>query len=190
MKVILSLESGSKSQAAQKQLPIREAHGSVAAPAAQVKSASKAPVATHVSVPAPIATAQVSQVTHVKSRSANVEKALSIIAEESGVALEDLTDGTDLADCGVDSLLGLTIQARLKEELDQEVDFNALLFEYPTVGELKAFFGGVESTAADASSSGTTTPTSSTGRESTAPSVQASNSSSPSIDGDVSKSGK
>jgi thioester reductase-like protein/acyl carrier protein len=189
LKVILSLESGAKSQAAQKQLPIKQASAPVAAPA-QVESASKSPAATRGPAPAPIAVPKVSQVTPVKTQSANVEKALAIIADESGVALEDLTDGTDLADCGVDSLLGLTIQARLKEELEQEVDFNALLFEYPTVGELKTFFGGGgDSSSVDTSPSGTTTPTSSTAQESAAPTVEASdttsNSSAPPTIGDV-----
>ena len=189
MKVILSLESGAKSQAAQKQPPIKQASAPVAA-SAQVGSASKSPPATRGPVPAPIALPKVSQVTPGKTQSANVEKAMAIIADESGVALEDLTDGTDLADCGVDSLLGLTIQARLKEELEQEVDFNALLFEYPTVGELKTFFGGGgDSNSVDTSPSGTTTPTSSTAQESSASSVKASdttsNSSAPPTIGDL-----
>jgi thioester reductase-like protein/acyl carrier protein len=86
-------------------------------------------------------------------------KALAIVAEESGLAITDLTDNTVFSDIGVDSLLGLTISARFKEELDQDVDFNALLFEYPTVGELKEFFGGGQSSAT--SSAGTSTPTTS-----------------------------
>jgi thioester reductase-like protein/acyl carrier protein len=52
--------------------------------------------------------------------------------------MADLTDNTVFADVGVDSLLGLTISARFKEELDMDVDFNALYDEYPTVGHLKA----------------------------------------------------
>lgn len=102
--------------------------------------------------------------------------------------MADLTDGTDLADCGVDSLLGLTIQARLKEELELEVDFGALLFEYPTVGELKTHFGGGESVNVDALPSGAATPDSSSVQESTAPSVSASDSSPPTTNGDVSGS--
>ncbi|KEY74802.1 hypothetical protein S7711_06489 [Stachybotrys chartarum IBT 7711] len=182
LKVILSLESGAKTQAAQKQVHIREASESTMAPTV-AKSVSKASQLTRVPDPARVVTSQASPLAPVKARAVNVNKALAIIAEESGVALEDLTDGTDLADCGVDSLLGLTIQARLKEELEQEVDFNALLFEYPTVGELKKFFGE-ESTAVNVSTSGATTPTSVTPPESAAGSIETSESS-PSINGDM-----
>lgn len=177
LKAILALESGTKSQAAQRQLPKREASAAVPAPA-QVKSAPKVPAATRAPAPAVVAAKpKATQVAPVATQSINVEKALAIIAEESGVALEDLTDDTNLADCGVDSLLALTIQARFKEDLDQEVDFNALLFEYPTVGELKTFLGGGETVAVDTSNSGTTTPTSSIDQDSTTHSSGASDSS-------------
>jgi thioester reductase-like protein/acyl carrier protein len=184
LKVILSLESGAKSQAAQKKLPVKEAPAPVAAPA-QIKSVPKVPVTSRPVDPASTVTLKVSQVAPVKTPSANVEKAMAIIAEESGVALEDLTDGTDLADCGVDSLLGLTIQARLKEDLNLEVDFGALLAECPTVGELKTFFGQGESITIDASPSGTTTPASSTVLETATASVSASDSSPPTTSDDV-----
>lgn len=71
-----------------------------------------------------------------------ITRAISIIAEESGLAEADLVDGTVFGDVGIDSLLGLTISARFKEDLDLDLDFNSLFYEYPTIGDLKAFLGG------------------------------------------------
>ena len=90
--------------------------------------------------------------------SSKLAKALSIIAEESGLAVADLTDGTVFGDVGVDSLLGLTISGRYKEELEVDLDFNALFYEYPTVGDLKLFLGqsGVSSVANSTTSSSDT----------------------------------
>ncbi len=81
--------------------------------------------------------------------------ALTIISEESGLAVADLTDSTAFGDVGIDSLLGLTISARFKEELDMDLDFNAFFFDYPTVGDLKGFLGEPAT-----SSHGTSTPAS------------------------------
>jgi thioester reductase-like protein/acyl carrier protein len=89
----------------------------------------------------------------IEDRSPKHTRALAIIAEESGLALNDLTDNTVFADVGVDSLLGLTISARFKEELDIELDFNALFYEHPTVADLKAAFG-----SSSASTTGSSTP--------------------------------
>ncbi|KAL4898873.1 hypothetical protein BDW74DRAFT_184297 [Aspergillus multicolor] len=90
-----------------------------------------------------------------------VAKALAIIADESGLAVADLTDNTVFADAGIDSLLSLTISARFKEELDLDVDFNAFSFDYPTVGDLKVFLGGQgETTSSSSSENGQRTPAS------------------------------
>jgi thioester reductase-like protein/acyl carrier protein len=64
---------------------------------------------------------------------------MEIISDESGVSVTDLTDDTNFADVGVDSLLGLTISARFREQLDLDLDFNGLFFEYPTVKDLQTF---------------------------------------------------
>lgn len=116
-------------------------------------------------------------------------KALAIVAEESGIAEADLTDSTNFADIGVDSLLGLTISARFKEELDTEVDFNALLFEHPTVGELKSFFRGEGASPAESSayssSFGFITPQSSTAHGSATSDTETVISSRTSTDGDM-----
>ncbi|KAF2637343.1 ketoacyl-synt-domain-containing protein [Massarina eburnea CBS 473.64] len=132
LKVILSIESGGKSQKQQPFQPKQQSSTTLA----------PAPVAR---LPLPVpAEAQASKLT----------QALSIIAEESGLAETDLTDGTDFSDVGIDSLLGLTISARFKEELDVDLDFNALFYEHPTVGDLKMFLGG----SPDTSTTGVSTP--------------------------------
>lgn len=111
LKVILSLESGSK-----------------------IKS-QKPP---HVRVQQTLPSIQITPLPALQgSADLVVEKALVIIAEESGLSVSDLTDATIFSDVGVDSLLGLTISARFKEELDMDLDFNALFYEHPTVGHLK-----------------------------------------------------
>jgi thioester reductase-like protein/acyl carrier protein len=126
LSVILSIESGSKKQQA---APKKQA-----APAAAAKAAAPAPASS-------------------EPHTGKLTQALNIIAEESGLAIEDLTDGTNFADAGIDSLLGLTISARFKEEIGVDIDFNELFFECPTVADLKTFLGEGESWAGSSSAS-------------------------------------
>ncbi|KAF2259018.1 polyketide synthase-like protein [Lojkania enalia] len=78
------------------------------------------------------------------------EKARKIIAEESGIAEDDLTDDTEFADAGVDSLCSLVIGSRLREELDMDLDPDFSLFgAFTTVGELRSLFKGNVSDAPD-----------------------------------------
>ena len=135
LKVILSIESGKKSQNQQR------------AQEKQPTSTLPAPSLAAARGPAPI-----SRQSHVTK----LEKALSIIAKESGLAVSDLTENTVFVDVGIDSLLGLTISARFKEELDVDVDFNELFYECPTVLHLKTFLGEPET-----SSPGSSIPSSS-----------------------------
>ncbi|KAK0718470.1 polyketide synthase [Lasiosphaeria miniovina] len=58
------------------------------------------------------------------------------IAEETGVAVADLTPSTCLSDIGVDSLLSLTMMARLDESLGDTVPRN-LFVEYGTLQEVE-----------------------------------------------------
>ena len=64
-------------------------------------------------------------------------RALVIISEESGIASEELTDITVLADVGIDSLLSLMVASRFKDEL--ALDFEASMFhDLDTIKDLKA----------------------------------------------------
>lgn len=140
LKVILSIESGNKSykqQPAQKKQP--SAKGLVSS----------------------VSTSQVSPPAAGESHTSKLAEAMSIIGEESGLAVADLTDDAVFSEVGVDSLLGLTISARFKEELDMDLDFNALFYEYPTVRDLKVFLGESRTSATAVStprSSYTATP--------------------------------
>ncbi|KAI4192427.1 MAG: hypothetical protein LQ346_004318 [Caloplaca aetnensis] len=144
LKVILSIEQGNKSQKQQQQPPQKKQPAIMApTPSAQATRGSAA-VSADSSAP-------------------KIAQALSIIAEESGLALADLTDNAAFADFGIDSLLGLIVSGRFKEELDVDVDFNSIFFEFPTVGELKVFLGGgpeaILSSTASTASSRPSTPT-------------------------------
>ncbi|KAJ4422981.1 Type I Iterative PKS [Gnomoniopsis sp. IMI 355080] len=84
------------------------------------------------------------------ANSALVSAALAIICEESGVASVELTDDTNFADIGVDSLLSMVIASRLREELGLDLDAEFSLFDTcPTVADLKTFVaaqsGGADS---------------------------------------------
>ncbi|KAL8720159.1 MAG: hypothetical protein Q9225_002947 [Loekoesia sp. 1 TL-2023] len=48
-------------------------------------------------------------------------RALNVVAAEVGVPITELSDNVTFADIGVDSLMSLTISARLREELDMEI---------------------------------------------------------------------
>ncbi|RAL16794.1 ketoacyl-synt-domain-containing protein [Aspergillus homomorphus CBS 101889] len=139
LKVILSLQSGSRSTGQQQQQSRASAPGPIAMPCVQQQKLPAAP------------------------RASKFTQALAVIADESGIAVTELTDSTVFADVGIDSLLGLTISARFKEELDLDLEFNAFFFEYPTVGDLKTFLGGGDgiltpSSSQTADESGTATP--------------------------------
>lgn len=69
--------------------------------------------------------------------SSRMPQALNIIAEESGLALADFTESTNFTDVGIDSLLNLTISARLKDQLDTDIGFSGLVSDYPTVASLR-----------------------------------------------------
>ena len=143
LKVILSIEAGSKSQKEQ-ECP------------AQKKQAVATGVAPVAPMHAPTPAAEEPQMP------GKFPKALSILADESGLAVSDLTDGTVFNDVGIDSLLGLTITARFREELNVDLDSTALFFEYPSIGELRTFFGGSEASEAESIPSLNTSHVSST----------------------------
>lgn len=67
-----------------------------------------------------------------------IMKALQIVSEESGIANEELTDSSVLADVGIDSLLSLMISSRFRDELAVDID-SALFYDLSTIKELKDF---------------------------------------------------
>ncbi|KAL9126698.1 MAG: hypothetical protein Q9217_004295 [Psora testacea] len=68
-----------------------------------------------------------------------IDRAVSILADEIGVPVSELSNETEFNDMGVDSLLSLTISGKFREELDVEVE-SSIFAEYPSVGDLKLYF--------------------------------------------------
>ena len=130
------------------------------------QAAQKAPVAAK-AAPKAIVTKPVKKAapTHVqipkKAGSSVTTHVLDIIASEVGIPVDELADGIDFANMGVDSLMSLSISGRIREEL--EIDAPSSLFvDYPTVGALKGHLAQlgpsqVNDIEADYSS-GSTTP--------------------------------
>ncbi|KFY66032.1 hypothetical protein V497_01138 [Pseudogymnoascus sp. VKM F-4516 (FW-969)] len=134
LKVILSLESGRKTQK-------QQLAQTTSQPAVEAK-----PTASNLHTSSP---------NNQGPQAAKLNMALTIIAEESGLAVSDLSDTTVFSEVGIDSLLGLTISTRFREELDLDLEFNAMFYDYPTVGDLKLFFGDAEPSGTPISSSST-----------------------------------
>lgn len=74
-----------------------------------------------------------------------VIQVMDIVAKETGVGHDELADNIAFADLGVDSLMGLTISGRLREELELNVDSHAFN-DHSTVGAFKKFLAQFEST--------------------------------------------
>ena len=115
--------------------------------------ASKVPTATAKTLPTPPKTADGSKVAASnvafkpaasnESRSSStlttkIDSALKIVAEESGIAPEELTEDCNFTDMGIDSLSSIVISSRLREDLDLDLDPEFSLFaSCPTVKSLR-----------------------------------------------------
>ncbi|KAH5277151.1 non-reducing polyketide synthase elcA-like protein [Parastagonospora nodorum] len=84
-------------------------------------------------------------VTQAPVEDRSITTAISIISQESGVEAADLTDDTSFDDIGVDSLLGIMVSSRIRDELGIDVDSAAFL-EVRTVGSFKTFLRGLTGT--------------------------------------------
>lgn len=82
---------------------------------------------------------------------------LTSIANETGTALDELTDDTVLTELGVDSIMAIQICANLKTETGVDIP-PTFVFEYPTVGDLRTEFAGLEGSSSVGSSSGRSSP--------------------------------
>lgn len=63
-----------------------------------------------------------------------------ILAEEIGISAHELKGSSDFGELGLDSLLSLTVLARLREELDLELP-GSLFLEKHSLDEVEAFLG-------------------------------------------------
>ncbi|GAB1317688.1 hypothetical protein MFIFM68171_07898 [Madurella fahalii] len=82
------------------------------------------------------------------------DRVLSIICQELGVSPTELKPESEFADFGLDSLLSLTITARVREELQKDLP-SSLFIEYPTIASLQAL---LDDQAAHSGSDGMPTP--------------------------------
>ncbi|KAI0151201.1 polyketide synthase [Pestalotiopsis sp. NC0098] len=109
------------------------------APAAASKPAAKAPVKEKKQ----ITSANLPAVNKSLTKNSVVAQVLDIIAKETGVSHDELADNIAFSDLGVDSLMGLTISGRLREELELNIDSHAFN-DHATVGVFKTFLAQFE----------------------------------------------
>ncbi|KAI9744716.1 MAG: hypothetical protein M1818_001641 [Claussenomyces sp. TS43310] len=115
------------------------------------------PVIQKIQVMQPAASVQTTPMRNVDSVNAKqmshskvVSAAMQIVSEESGIAVSELTDDSNFADVGVDSLLSMVIASRFREELGLDLDTDFSIFtDLPTVKNLKEFLGGSSEAMAD-----------------------------------------
>ncbi|KAK7964984.1 Conidial yellow pigment biosynthesis polyketide synthase [Apiospora saccharicola] len=88
------------------------------------------------------------------SKTSVVAQVMEIVAKETGVSHDELADNIAFSDLGVDSLMGLTISGRLREELELNVDSHAFN-DYATVGAFKTFLGQFETAGSAAAEEST-----------------------------------
>ncbi|KAI1438414.1 polyketide synthase [Xylaria sp. CBS 124048] len=88
------------------------------------------------------------------SKPSVLSQVMDIIAKETGVSHDELADNIAFADLGVDSLMGLTISGRLREELELSIDSHAFN-DHSTVGVFKKFLAQFETAATNAEEAST-----------------------------------
>ncbi|MCJ1283716.1 hypothetical protein MMC26_003047 [Xylographa opegraphella] len=72
------------------------------------------------------------------SEASVISKTLKIIAKECEVEISELVDSCAFENIGIDSLLSLTILAKLREDIDPHIS-SSLFLEHSTVGDLKNY---------------------------------------------------
>jgi iterative type I PKS product template protein len=70
----------------------------------------------------------------VPEENSTVNSVMAILAEEIGIPRSDIKDHDKLADIGIDSLMALTIAAKIKQKLTVEIP-GTLLLEKETIGD-------------------------------------------------------
>lgn len=67
-----------------------------------------------------------------------ISAVMEILVKEVGVSEDELADNIAFADLGVDSLMGLTVSGRIREDLDLDIDSHAFV-DHPTIGAFKTY---------------------------------------------------
>lgn len=106
------------------------------APAARPTVAAKAAKAAPAKVKKALTKSNLAQVN--EKLTSVVTQVMEILAKEVGVTDDELDDNIAFADLGVDSLMGLTVAGRIREDLD--LDINSHVFvDHSTIGEFKVY---------------------------------------------------
>lgn len=126
-------------------------------PATTVSQTDPAPTKVGVPVPAlvkaPVPLIVTATAATPESDNTKIIAAISIISEESGIALDELTDDSKFAELGIDSLSSMVIGSRFREDLGLDLDSQFSIFvDLPTVKDLKQFLGQQDSSDSDESS--------------------------------------
>jgi monodictyphenone polyketide synthase len=72
------------------------------------------------------------------SPDSTASKAISIIADETGIELSEIPDDASFANLGIDSLMSLVIAEKFRSALGITVG-GSLFLEYPTIGDLRSW---------------------------------------------------
>lgn len=68
---------------------------------------------------------------------------LESISKSTGSDRSEFTDGTEIAELGVDSIMAIEIVSSVKAESDLDLAAS-FVFDYPTIGDLRRAFGGIQ----------------------------------------------
>lgn len=124
-------------------LPPKGSSAATAAPASRpapaVKPARKAVAAKS---PKPVKEKKILTPSNIgqvnKKLTSVISQVMEILVKEVGVSEDELADNIAFADLGVDSLMGLTVSGRIREDLDLDIDSHAFV-EHSTIGAFKNY---------------------------------------------------
>ncbi|KAK8138832.1 conidial yellow pigment biosynthesis polyketide synthase [Apiospora sp. TS-2023a] len=135
-------------------LPPQGAAAAGAAPARAAPAAAKPAAKAPTKEKKQVTSSNLPAVNKKLSKTSVVAQVMEIVAKETGVSHDELADNIAFSDLGVDSLMGLTISGRLREELELNVDSHAFN-DYATVGAFKTFLGQFETAGSAAAEEST-----------------------------------
>ncbi|KAK8115100.1 conidial yellow pigment biosynthesis polyketide synthase [Apiospora kogelbergensis] len=118
-----------------------------AAPSRAAPAAAKAPAKAPTKEKKQVTSSNLPAVNKKLSKTSVVAQVMEIVAKETGVSHDELADNIAFSDLGVDSLMGLTISGRLREELELNIDSHAFN-DHATVGAFKTFLAQFETAGA------------------------------------------
>ncbi|KAL7623342.1 hypothetical protein AAE478_007023 [Parahypoxylon ruwenzoriense] len=121
--------------------------GAAAAATAPARASKPAPAKAPVKEKKQVTSSNLPAVNKKLAQTSVVAQVMDIVAKETGVSHDELADNIAFSDLGVDSLMGLTISGRLREELELNIDSHAFN-DHSTVGAFKKFLAQFESATA------------------------------------------